>query len=404
MKHIVALAISMALVVGCTSQATAAPAASPTSLPPTATITAEPSPTPSVEASATPEGEKQTPRLFGPEHFYGGGPALPHGEEGRWDGKYVFASAVVEHEGTFILFYKGFASSSDGMGGVGIATSQDGFTWEKRPDPVLTDPGASYATAGFVPYSVLVEEDGGWVMYFHAWNGGRSAPALGGPDSVIGRATAPAAEGPWTLDAEPMLRGTGWASGGVALPSVIRTADGYLMIFSGDAGSPEDSAIGAATSADGIAWTMQPEPVLSPAEDNTAWDGRIVGMGNVVSTPQGYVMVYAGIGRNTRTNDYGLAFSQDGLTWERYDDNPVLRTADLPGGRSLHTQRLFYVDGTYFLFFEAVGQRDSELWLSVFEGELVTLLSISLADSGHRILWLNVTAAGTMIHLNLTSG
>jgi predicted GH43/DUF377 family glycosyl hydrolase len=208
-------------------------------------------------------------------------------------------------------------------------------------------------------------------MFFHAWSDGNwNAPALGGPNSVIGRATAPAPEGPWTIDAEPVLRGSGWASGGVDLPSVIKTEEGYLMIFSGSGSAPEDSAIGAATSPDGITWTMQPEPVLVPAEDSDAWDGRIVGIGNVVSTPQGYVMAYAGIGRNTRSNDYGLAFSEDGFTWRRYHDNPVLRTVDLDDGRSLHTQRLFYIDNTYFLFFEAVSQRNSDIWLSVFEGDL----------------------------------
>ena len=114
--------------------------------------------------------------------------------------------------------------------------------------------------------SSLVQVDGSWVLYFYS---------VGTPDhdaqgaSWIGRATANNPFGPFIADAEPVLRPGSqgaWDSFSVNDPHVLQVDEGYWMYFDGAADDPETGgfeSIGLAFSEDGISWTKFDDPTTS---------------------------------------------------------------------------------------------------------------------------------------------
>jgi hypothetical protein len=119
----------------------------------------------------------------------------------------------------------------------------------------------------------------------------------------------------------------------VSFPSVIRTAAGYLMWYTGGDGST--FSIGLATSSDGVTWSRVPGPlsggaVLRPSGVSGAFDQSIVAASRVIrdlatttapceaSRTSGlcYRMWYQGIDSSNRFF-IGYAVSPDGLNWTR---------------------------------------------------------------------------------------
>lgn len=86
------------------------------------------------------------------------------------------------------------------------------------------------------------------------------------------------------------------------------------------------SAIGHATSKDGIRWEKyMGNPVLTASHDG--WDSKEVIAMNVMRDNGIYKMWYRGI--NEKEQAIGYATSKDGVRWEKYKNNPIMR----PGGR-----------------------------------------------------------------------
>jgi predicted GH43/DUF377 family glycosyl hydrolase len=292
----------------------------------------------------------------------------------------VQAAAVVLHEGTFYLFRKGFSSREPEIGAVGLSTSQDGIHWTQQPDPLFTDLGLPVVAPGVLPSTILIDDGGTWVMYL--WG---ATPSAGHPLGQIWRATAPAPEGPWTAYPEPILPlgpSGAWDSAAVLTPSVVLTDEGYLMFYDAWGTTSDIGGIGRATSEDGIHWVKYDDPATQeplyqesdpvfPAGSRTDWDARTM-RPSVVSTPDGLVMAYMGFTDNQPSTSFGLAFSHDGgITWERYSGNPVITRTDIPDISYLNEQKLFYADGTYYLFVQAGGDRaGTDIWLARVEAPL----------------------------------
>lgn len=84
----------------------------------------------------------------------------------------------------------------------------------------------------------------------------------GNPPMEVGRATAASPLGPWSVDAEPVLTiGTegSWDEQSLFWPNVVRDGKGYRMYY-GARDKQADFAIGMATSEDGISWTKYDIP------------------------------------------------------------------------------------------------------------------------------------------------
>ena len=151
-------------------------------------------------------------------------------------------------------------------------------------------------------------------MWYHGCNEGYESCS-------IGYATSPDGKN-WTKHvANPVLEGESgeWDGEIVGSPAVIRNGTGYEMWYWGG------SAIGRATSSDGIHWTKESNnPVLSEG-----WNGQSPAQPFVLLEGDIYKMWF----RQGATSDssIGYAESTDGIHWTLSDCNPVLIPGPMGG-------------------------------------------------------------------------
>ena len=247
---------------------------------------------------------------------------------GAFERPKVGAGPVLDVDGEYFTVFAvgGDDDSGLGWGTVYWASSPDGSSWTVAPEP-LSMP--EIAGAADVVVGSLIREGDQFVVYMHvAFDvGGHGAHEF---QYSIRRATAPSPTGPWTFDDDPVLipSDEGWDSKSVQYPSVVRLGDEWRMYYSGYAKSDSEegpSSIGVATSADGVTWTRRSAPVFE-ASPESAWEDGGVRSPTVVIDGDRLLMLYSGRTGGVR----GLAVSNDGEQWERYDDAPVLSPLDVP--------------------------------------------------------------------------
>ena len=68
-------------------------------------------------------------------------PRILEAVPGTWEGMVVSAPSIIQHDGTYYLFYTGFDDRVPGKQTVGLATSQDLFEWKRHPgNPIYEAP------------------------------------------------------------------------------------------------------------------------------------------------------------------------------------------------------------------------------------------------------------------------
>lgn len=183
---------------------------------------------PPASPAASPSPSAAASGMAGPAiRLIGDGPVVEASDlDGSWA---VLPGALVIVDGTYHAFLVGFGDVRGDQRPF-HATSSDGVTWVVDDGDPLEGIGLELGDPGPIPTSVLIETDGSWTMYI--W--GRSDPA-GVQGAGVWRATATDPAGPWVADPEPVLTPgvDAWDSRDVDFPSVVRTADGYLMAYTG---------------------------------------------------------------------------------------------------------------------------------------------------------------------------
>lgn len=96
-------------------------------------------------------------------------PVLTPGNPGEWDDFFVYTPEVVFHEGTYHMWYLGRSQTTPGR--IGYATSQDGINWVKDPDnPVLTPgPPGSWESNNVAHPRVIIADT---IRMWYAGNNG----------------------------------------------------------------------------------------------------------------------------------------------------------------------------------------------------------------------------------------
>lgn len=397
------LAIGALLLAAC-GGANSAPVSS------TTTTTAPPTSTTVAPTTTTTTEPPTTTTTFAPRFsvadlfaFGSRDPVITNGPNLEGDWQYTDPGGAVYHNGSIHVFQNGFvgwparwslvsavtsagtSSAINPAPGVGYWRSDDlGQTWtEVSEDPVFDGTDLYYVGRAALASSVLVEDDGTWVLYFYTWDsaGWPASPAK------IGRATAASPTGPWTADPQPVLfpgPAGSWDEFAVLAPSVVKTETGYEMFY---AGRTRDTAmIGRATSPDGVTWTKYndpatsedlfafSDPVLTPGDprEGNVWDQRNVMQPRVVLSDEGYVMLYTVANTVSDpvliTQKYGLAVSDDGLTWRR-SNGEVINPSTIDTAAFWFTE-LVFAQGTYFLFVEATTGSETEVYLATHQGPL----------------------------------
>lgn len=140
----------------------------------------------------------------------------------------------------------------------------------------------------------------------------------------------------WSIDGETWTKYPGnpvvsrhsqsWASQSIFNPEVVYDGLQYYMWYSGS-DSDTTASLGYAWSDDGIHWTLyENNPVLEPAE--TGWDSRSLWCGGVSHDGTHYELWYTANSSTETLQQIGRAFSTDGVLWERDSLNPVLPFGD----------------------------------------------------------------------------
>lgn len=129
----------------------------------------------------------------------------------------------------------------------------------------------------------------------------------------------------YQLCGSPLLSAGGINSfdeNGLSKPCVIKNNNEYLMYYHAEDKYP--SSIGVATSKDGLRWIKYSgNPVLASGRNGRWDDAGAMSPMVILKDSLTYFMYYQGY--DGEYSNIGLAISSDGVHWEKYNDNPVIR-------------------------------------------------------------------------------
>lgn len=298
--------------------------------------------------------------------------ALDAGTSDAFDRQWVACPSVLREGRTLRMYYSSWFDANQGPGGIGLATSADGLTWQRHDDgrPLLSLGMAGAFDDGQVMGPEVRSDDGKYLMWYTGMSSRRHASGFG--HYRIGLATSAdgvrwerANAGKPVLDLGPA------GSPGevqVATPSIVREASGYRMWYA--AWSPRHNhTICVAESKDGLAWqrVAQGQPVtgLSPS----------IAFGHAVARcGERYLMLYMAL---KAAPGLYAATSADGLNWTMLNDGkPVI----VPGesGRfdsALVGHPFILCEGAqhhiWYTGYQYVGEGRRSLQLRIGSGELI---------------------------------
>jgi len=154
----------------------------------------------------------------------------------------------------------------------------------------------------------------------------------------------------------PALFGPGEAGAfdetGQADPTVVYVGPGeWVMFFDAKDGDNNWVGIGRATSADGLTWEKDTDPVLVIGEGGE-WDDDFIHHPCVIIHDGVWHMYYSAMSAAVRKWSIGHATSADGLTWEKHGQ-VLLPSASGFDSADLRPARPIVVDGVWTMFYWA---------------------------------------------------
>ncbi len=250
-----------------------------------------------------------------------GNPVLGAGPSGTWDSWGVHSAAII-FDGTIYQMWFTGADGSPWYSEMGYAISADGRQWTKDTNnPVFKLGPAGSWDSRYVGEPYILYINGEYKMWYNGDDGSNS--------HKIGLATSSNGIDWVRFPNNPILTpdATGIENRHVHRPSVIFDGNTYQMWYEFRGDSNGSDRIGYATSVSGEDWVKHPgNPVLDVGSAGE-WDQNHVGSPSVVWDDSQYVMLYRGHNGNHRE---GIAYSDDGINWQKYSNNPVLDLGD-PG-------------------------------------------------------------------------
>jgi hypothetical protein len=258
-------------------------------------------------------------------------------------------------DGSIGLWFTTVGIVSNGSGGfvadldIGHSSAGEDLDFSIDPDAsLMTSPSAQPMWDAYSETWFVRRIDGTWNAWF-----------LGYPVDLFhdfGLGQMRSSDGiTWTRPTAPIYQPAAgaWDSALISGPSVVRGPDGMYRLYYSGVGA-DGASIGMLTSSDGTTWTpYATNPVFHHAADGT-WDSTVLEQ-TVQYFAGKYWMWYSGYDGallDTTRISLGLATSTDGITWERYTNNPVLGPGD-PGSwndlRTVSPDVLVDTDGSLVL-------------------------------------------------------
>ena len=204
---------------------------------------------------------------------YEGNPILtPQGDS--WEAKDVFNPAAWSDGEQIYMLYRGEDSTGigdwNGTSRIGLATSSDGFHFEREPEPVY-EPAHEWELPGGAEDPRIVKIDDTFYMTYTAYDGETARLALASSPDLRN----------WVRHGL-IFPDLGWTKAGAVIPEKINGR--YWMYFG-------DTNIWAAWSDDMINWTPIEEPVMRPREG--MFDSGLIEPGPTpIITEQGILLLY----------------------------------------------------------------------------------------------------------------
>ena len=177
-------------------------------------------------------------------------------------------------------------------------------------DPVITrEPANKYLNGGAIIYHE--DEFHMFSNFFNSWPGATRSYYYTSPD---GQTWTRVSEDPIFTVQDVPLDGTG----ALMLTGLVLPDGTWVLYYHTFTSNSSQGFIGRATAPapEGL-WTFDEEPALSPGSSGE-WDDTQVMRVNVLPTDDGYIMYYAGV--NFAGSQIGMATSEDGIEWTKYDD------------------------------------------------------------------------------------
>ena len=199
----------------------------------------------------------------------------------------------------------------DGQGDISYAESNDGFSWQVLlNNPVLSSGEAGSWDDYTVGMGYVFKEDGIYKLYYigmqEAMTGMRQIGLATSPDGIN-----------WTKYPDPVLQGS-YNEFFLGVHSVLKIDGIYYMYYdSSPVNSYYDFVINLATSSDGISWNRYFNNPILFADKN--WEGISVRYPAVINEDNNFKMIYS----NDFQNGLGMAYSNDGINWNKEINNPV---------------------------------------------------------------------------------
>ncbi len=306
--------------------------------------------------------------------LYSSDPVVTHSDNyPDWDGRYTDPGAVFYHDGLFHMFRNGFRRWPASVQ-IGYLTSPDGVTWtEASEDPVLMSDEVPFTDLAALASSAMVEDDGTWVLYFYTWN--KSAPPEGvigrataqdplgpwtiDPEPVLEHGGEDS-----------------WDASHIGAPSVLRTDDGYVMYFEGDSPDNPGIGMATSadgvhwTKYDDPATTdaafADSDPVLvSDVEGYRFHQPRV----EIIDDKYFMIFRFAPLPNGPRGQmGLGMATSSDGIDWDVITDAPFWERSTIPDGNGFWYTATAYHDSTLYLYIEGGHGGGTDIYVATTTG------------------------------------
>ena len=253
-------------------------------------------------------------------------PVLEKGAPDSFEDLGVGFPSVLQIGQVYHMWYAGL-SETNGMD-IGHATSDDGITWTKDPkNPVLVKGEENTWNEVRVYLPKVLLQDG----VFHMWFVG--APAEGYEN--LGYATS--TDGSTWIQYEGNPMGnigevSDWDTGRLFIGGNYHDGEKFHNWYSGSRApfGDNNSHVGYATSADGITWVRASDVPVMENGGSGAWDYPRAQPSTLVVDDGLKHIWYSG--GDFAEWQIGHATSEDGLSWEKDANNPVLTRGE-PGIR-----------------------------------------------------------------------
>jgi predicted GH43/DUF377 family glycosyl hydrolase len=271
-----------------------------------------------------------------------------------WDSSEVLIPRLYYDGSKYQMWYSGDNGTIEAGGGsIGYATSNDGVSWSKNSNPVLT-PGQAGSWDSLLVYAGFVLKNAS--TYLMWYEGARLRPD--GYCCKFGIGLATSADGlSWTKYAgNPVLTSESSSRPYISYPWVLMMGKQFKMWYACGVYAPYLTAICLASSSDGIHWSQNAVPVFRGTGMTTDWDQGTVYSPNVIYDGKTYGMWYSSVNSAGMKYQIGYATSPDGITWTRASGNPILGPSSSGAWDSydsVDNQGILQVGGSLMLYYSA---------------------------------------------------